>query len=337
MEQISLRSRRGVSAGLDPSTFPWPRPTPMVSRTRLPDAPAVQPRRGLAWMLGATAALVVMNTAAKLLREDGFGTGEIIFYRTVPGLVWLWLDLRRRQLSLRPVRGDLVFLRSAFGVLAMAANFYAVRALALVQSQVLHLMQPVFVALFAPLVLRERLRLPVLMALGLAATGALVVLAPQGDLSTLPVVPALVGLASAVFSALAHVTIRKTVATEAPELVVFHFALAAALVGLGWGVVVGDFQLGHLSAMNLVLVATTALFGTLGQLWMTRAYGQAPASEIAMVAYAAIPMSLGVDILLWDAHAGISALGGAGLMVVAGWMIARKPREQISPPQPGQP
>lgn len=280
-------------------------------------------------MLGATAALVVMNSAAKLLREDGFGTGEIIFYRTAPGLVWLWLDLRRRQLSLRPVRGDLVFLRSAFGIAAMAANFYAVRALALVQNQVLHLLQPIFVALFAPLVLRERLRLPVLVALALAATGALVVLAPQGDLSTLPVMPALVGLAAAIFSALAHVTIRKTAGTEAPEVVVFHFALSAALVGLGWGLAVGDFQVGHLSAKNLALMAATALFGTFGQLWMTRAYGQAPASMIAMVAYAAIPLSLGVDILLWDADTGLSALAGAGLMVVAGWILAR--------PQPGQP
>ena len=260
----------------------------MVSRLSLPDAPSAQPRRGLAWMLGATAALVVMNSCAKLLREDGFGTGEIIFYRTTPGLVWLWLELRRRRVPLRPVRGDLVLLRSGFGVAAMAANFFAVRALTIVQNQVLHLLQPVFVALFAPFVLRERLRPAALVALGLAISGSLCVLAPQGDLSALPVLPAIVGLASAIFSALAHVTIRKTSATEAPEVVVLHFALYAALTGLVWGLWAGDFQLRHLSPANLGLIVGTALFGTLGQLWMTRAYGQAPASTIAMVRSAAL-------------------------------------------------
>lgn len=286
-------------------------------------------------MLGATVALVAMNACAKLLREDGFSTAEIIFYRTAPGLLWIWADVRRRHQSLRPVRVDLVALRSTFGVAAMAANFYAVQALTLVQNQALHLLQPVFVALFAPLILHERLHQLVLVALTLAATGAFLTLAPRGDLSSLPLVPAIIGISAAVFSSLAHVTIRKTSATEAPEVVVFHFALHAAIVGLAWGLWHGDFQLVHLTRTNLGLIAGTTLFGTLGQLWMTRAYGLAPASRVAMVAYAAIPLSLGADIALWGAGAAVESLAGAVLLVGAGYLITRKPAP--SQTQPGQP
>lgn len=289
-------------------------------------------------MLAATAALVAMNACAKILRESGFSTAEIIFYRTSPGLLWLWLEVRRRHVSLRPVRVDLVVLRSLLGVAAMAATFFAVRALTLIQHQTLHLLQPVFVALFAPLLLRERLTAVVVLALALAASGAFLVLAPQGDLSTLPLLPALVGVAAAIFSALAHVTIRKTSATEAPEVVVFHFALLAAVLGLGWALVTGDFALAHLTAPHLALIAGTAALGTLGQLWMTRAYGLAPASRVAMVAYAAIPLGLAFDILVWGAHAAPTGLAGAGLLVVAGWLIARKPaRPAPGQPHPGQP
>lgn len=291
-------------------------------------------RRGLALMLGATAALVAMNACAKVLREDGFSTAEIIFFRTTPGLVWIWLELRHRRQSLRPVRRDLVLLRSGFGIGAMAANFYAVRLLTLAQNNVLHLLQPVFVAMFAPFVLRERLHRVVLVALVLAATGALLVLSPRGDLSAIPVVPALIGVSSAVSSALAHVTIRKTSATEAPEVVVFHFALHAALFGLLWGWLAGDFQLGgdRFALTTVLALAGTALFGTAGQLLMTRAYGQAPAALIAMVAYAGIPLSLGVDALGWGAPVGVANLAGAALMVAAGYLVARRPK-----PQPGQP
>jgi drug/metabolite transporter (DMT)-like permease len=275
-----------------------------------------------------------MNSCAKVLREDGFSTAEIIFYRTAPGLVWLWAEVRRRGRSLRPVRADLVALRSGLGLAAMAANFFAVRALTLVQHQVLHLLQPVFVALFAPLILRERMHQLVALALALAVAGAFFVLAPGGDLSVLPLVPAIVGVTAAIFSALAHVTIRKTSETEAPELVVFHFALLAALAGLAWGLAHDDFRLEHLSRNNLALLAGTALFGTLGQLWMTRAYGLAPASRVAMVAYASIPLSLGFDIVVWDAPAPITGLAGAALLVAAGYLIARKPADAAQPGQP---
>lgn len=285
-------------------------------------------------MLGATAALVAMNSCAKILREDGFSTAEIIFYRTAPGLVWLWAEVRRRGRSLRPVRADLVAVRSGLGLAAMAANFFAVRALTLVQHQVLHLLQPVFVALFAPLILRERMHQLVALALALAVSGAFFVLAPGGDLSVLPLVPAIVGVAAAIFSALAHVTIRKTSETEVPELVVFHFAFLAALAGLAWGLAHDDFRLEHLSRNNLALLAGTALFGTLGQLWMTRAYGLAPASRVAMVAYASIPLSLGFDIVVWDAPAPITGLAGAALLVAAGYLIARKPADEAQPGQP---
>jgi drug/metabolite transporter (DMT)-like permease len=304
----------------------------MVSRTSLVEAaPAV--RRGLLWMLGATAAIVVMNSCAKLLREDGFSTAEIIFYRTAPGLLWIWLELRRRGRSLRPVRTDLVVARSLFGVAAMAANFYTVRMLALVQNQVLHLLQPVFVAMIAPLVLRERLHRMTFVALVFGATGALLVLAPQGDLSTLPLVPALIGIGGALSSALAHVTIRKTSATEAPEVVVFHFALLASVLGLLWAISSGELQLAHLaSTWHLALVAGTAFFGTLGQLLMTRAYGQAPASMIAMVAYAAIPLSLSLDLLLWSVPVGLISLVCAVLMIAAGYVLSRTPANQVGHP-----
>src|SRR5690606_5952376 len=156
-----------------------------------------------------------------------------------------------------------------------------------------------------------------------------------GDLSTLPLAPALVGVATAVFSSLAHVTIRKTSATEAPEVVVFHFALHASIVGLVWAISHGELQLAHLSAAKLGLIAGMAALGTLGQLWMTRAYGLAPASRIAMVAYGAIPVGLGADLELWGAHTAAESLAGAALLAGAGYLITRKPA--AVPAQPGQP
>ena len=286
-------------------------------------------RRGLLLMVAATAAFVGMSICVKTLREAGLDTAEVIFFRTAPGLVWLWFEMRvRRKIDLRPNRRDLVYLRSIYGIGAMATSFYAVQTLSLVQHNVLALLQPVFIALLAPLLLRERMHAVVFAALVLAAAGAYIVLAPGAALTAVPLIPACFGVASALLSALAHMTIRRTAAFEAPEVVVFHFALHASVFGLLWSLVLGELpQLFDLvNAATLVPLIGLALLGVLGQIAMTRAYGHAPATLVAIVAYVGIPMSLLADLLLWDAHAGVSSLFGALLMVVAGLLLSRWPR-----------
>lgn len=282
-------------------------------------------------MLAATAAFVGMSTCVKLLREAGLSTAEVIFFRTGPGLLWLWWTLRVHHQSLRPVRRDLVYLRSLLGIGAMATSFYAVQSLTLVQHNVLGLLQPVFIALLAPLLLAEPMRRIVMLALVMAAGGAFLVLAPGADLSV-PLLPACFGVASALLSAGAHMVIRRSMATESAEVVVFHFAVHATVFGLLWGISQGGFLdrvTDHVSGQTLLPLLGLALLGVLGQLAMTRAYSHAPASLVAIVAYAGIPMSLFGDVLLWGAHPGVTAAFGAVFMVAAGVLLTRR--------QPGQP
>lgn len=283
-------------------------------------------------MLAATGAFVGMSMCVKLLREAGLSTAEVIFFRTGPGLLWLWWTLRVHRQSLRPHRRDLVYLRSVLGIGAMATSFYAVQALTLVQHNVLGLLQPVFIALLAPLFLGEPLRRVVMAALALAAGGAFLVIAPGADLGVVPLLPACFGVASALLSAGAHMAIRRSMATESPEVVVFHFAVHATLFGLLWGISQGDFParvVAHVTGETLLPLLGLALLGVLGQLAMTRAYGHAPASLVAIVAYAGIPMSLVGDLLLWGAHPGLSSAFGAIFMVAAGYLLTRR--------QPGEP
>lgn len=284
-------------------------------------------RRGLLLMLAATAAFVGMSMCVKLLREAGLSTAEVIFFRTGPGLLWLWWTLRIHRQSLRPVRRDLVYLRSLLGIGAMATNFYAVQSLTLVQHNVLGLLQPVFIALLAPLLLAESMRRIVILALALAAGGALLVLAPGADFGVVPLLPAGFGIASALLSAGAHMVIRRSMATESAEVVVFHFAVHATVFGLLWGISQGDFTArvaDHVSGETLIPLLGLAGLGVLGQLAMTRAYAHAPASLVAIVAYAGIPMSLVGDILLWGAHPGVASAFGAVFMVAAGVLLTRR-------------
>jgi drug/metabolite transporter (DMT)-like permease len=310
-----------------------PLPEPLVVDPGASASVLRRTRRGLLLMLAATAAFVGMSMCVKLLREAGLSTAEVIFFRTGPGLLWLWWTLRVHHQSLRPVRRDLVYLRSVLGIAAMATSFYAVQSLTLVQHNVLGLLQPVFIALLAPLLLAEPMRRIVVAALVLAGGGALLVLAPGADLGVVPLLPACFGVASALLSAGAHMVIRRSMATESAEVVVFHFAVHATVFGMLWGISQGDFfarVAEHVSGETLLPLLGLALLGVLGQLAMTRAYAHAPASLVAIVAYAGIPMSIAGDVLLWGAHPALASAVGVVLMIAAGFLLTRRS-------QPGHP
>lgn len=305
---------------------------------------------GLLLMLGSVIAFTGMNALVKDLREHGMGTFEVMVWRTAPGLPFVWLELRMRGLPLRPRRPRVVALRTAFGGLAMTTNFWAVQALALVQHTVVHLVQPVFVAILSPLLLRERLRGAALFSLCLALAGALVVLMPPdlfvvglvalGTAVAMPLVPGLVGLCSAFCSSLAHIQLRLATGTDvptkldpgappdAPETVVFHFTAFVSIVGTAIGLALGEFRAlpaGLDLAATTGRVAAMALAGLAGQLMMSRAYARAEAPTVAIVAYAAIPISAAIDAFVWGADVGVTAYVGAGAMVLAGILLTSRP------------
>jgi len=284
-------------------------------------------RRGLLLMLLATAAFAGMASFVKLLREDGFSTSEVMFWRTAPGLIWVWTELRVRKQKLWPNAPGLVVTRSLYGVAAMSFYFYSLRALTMIEYTVLHLLQPVLVAVLAPAMLAERLRRNAVVALVVAVVGALVVLRPDRAMrADLPLLAVLAGMAAALCSALAHITVRKATASDSAENVVFWFTVVVSVCALIAGLAQGEFQglpaglaLGEASWK----IAGLAALGLAGQLLMTRAYGRASAPLVAIVAYAAIPMAIGIDLLSWSVVPSGSAVVGSLLMIGAGVLLVR--------------
>lgn len=284
---------------------------------------------GLLWMLLATACFAGMAVFVKLLREDGLSTNEVMFWRMAPGLPWVWMELRLRGLSVWPTDSRTIAARSLYGLGAMACYFYALRALSLIEYTVLTLLQPVVVAMLAPAMLGERLRRNAVIALGVALAGALVVLRPEQShsLRIELVLPILIGIAATVFSALAHINVRKATLSDPPERVVFWFTVVVSALSLIGGLANGDFIAGLPAGLELgpavLKIIGAGGFGLAGQLFMTRAYKRAAAPVVAMVAYSAIPGSILVDLLIWGLRPGLAEIVGSLAMIGAGVLLLR--------------
>ncbi len=299
-------------------------------------------------MLASVVAFAVMGACVKDLREHGMGTLEVIVWRTAPGLPVAWLELVRRGLPLRPRRPRTVALRSLLGAVAMATNFWAVRALSLLQHTVIHLMQPVLVATLSPLILGERLRGRAFAALVLALAGSAVVLVPGNFVANdavwiagaiaVPLLPGLASVGSTLASALAHITLRQATApnvdprldrghlADAPETVVFHFTAFATVLCAAAALMAGQLRgipdtLSFGGGVSRIVGMAGA--GLVGQIAMSHAYARADAPSIAIVAYAAIPVGAVLDRVFWGATLGPTMWIGALIMPVAGVLLVR--------------
>lgn len=284
-------------------------------------------RLGLLWMLLGTSCFVGMAALVKVLREAGLTTNEVMFWRMGPGLVWVVVEMWIRGQRLRPSAPAPIVWRSLAGLGAMTCYFYALRALTLIENTVLHLLQPVFVAVLAPLVLRERLQKQAVIALVVALTGALIVIRPdRAWRADVPLLPFVAGASAALFSALAHMMVRKATAKDSPERVVFWFTVTVTAATFIIGLARGEFRSGLPEGLELGqacwTIAAMAGFGLAGQLLMTRAYGRASAPRVAIVAYASIPLSILAD-LAWGVVPGVDAALGSLAMIFAGVLLVR--------------
>ncbi|MEM1418784.1 MAG: DMT family transporter [Myxococcota bacterium] len=293
-------------------------------------------RRGPALMLLATALFTLMVAAVKVAREE-LGALEVILWRTgisvpVAGLLAL------RGGTTRIHAKALTTLRVLFGFGAMCCFFFATKGLDLGELSVVSRLQPVLVAILAPLALGQRERssgrLWALLAAGLG--GTLLIFVPELDggprlRGLLPYAAA--ALAATTFSACAHVCVRRLGATEDPRALVLWFQLGAFSLAMSVLSVAGEAPT-RLPPSHLWLpLAAVGLFATLGQIAMTEAYRTDQASRVAAASYAAPVFGMLGDLVIFGTLPTLWAALGALVVIAAGLalVVDRAPSAQTTP------
>ena len=244
-------------------------------------------------------------------------TEVVVFMRGLFGvLILLPLLLRRlRQDTLRTQVLHLHILRAVLGVSAMYCFFYALANLQLADGMLLKMTAPLFMPLIAALWLYEKLSAKVWWAVGVGFVGVALVLQPEGEFNWV----ALVGLAGGMFAAAAKVTVRRLGQTEPTLRIVLYFSLVVMLIAaipLSW-----TWQTPTLQEWGLLFLM--GLFGTLGQLLLTRGYSVAAASRVAPFTYFSVVFAALYGYLFWQETLKPGFIAGAMLIAIAGIIALR--------------
>jgi drug/metabolite transporter (DMT)-like permease len=268
-------------------------------------------------MLVAGLAFALMGVLVKVASAH-FSTAELVFWRAIAQTLVAWAMLAHLRLPVRTARLGMHVHRGVAGFASLFMFFYALTALPVATAMTLNYSSPLFLAILLAVLARERPDAKLVGTVVIGFAGVVLLLQPTfaADLWW----PGIIGLASGAISAVAYWNVRQLVQADEPEArVVFYFglfALAGALVWMApqrWNVPTSD---------TWWMLAGVGGLGALGQVAMTRAYGQGSTLVTAALSYSGIVFSsvIGVawlgDRLAAPAWIGIALIVAAGILAV---------------------
>lgn len=225
-----------------------------------------------------------------------FSSAELVFYRSLFGLLVIYLIIKLQGLSLTTPNLKMHFWRGLSGFVALMFFFYAISALPLATAVTLNYTSPLFLGLLTTLILKERPRPMLIFTVILGFVGVALLLRPTLHADQLNA--GLLGLLSGFFAGIAYLNVKQLGAAGEPEWrVVFYFTLYCTVGGGIWMV----FHTFH--AMTLHRIAILLALGTtatLAQLAMTRAYRTGNTLVVGSLAYSAVIFASLWGVLLWQ-------------------------------------
>ena len=263
---------------------------------------------GILWMLLSGLLFVGVTVIVRYLGTN-MPAVEAALIRYVFGLIFLipmiirfpWRELSRNRLTLYSLRG------LAHGV-AVMLWFYAMARIPIAEITAVGYTTPIFTAVGAVLIFRERIHARRFGAILVGFIGMLVILRPG-----LEVVQAgsLAQVVSALCFAVSYLFTKKLTYSESPTNILVMLSIVCTLVLLPGGIM----QWRDPTATELFWLALTALFATCGQYAMTRSFAAAPLTVTQPFSFLQLVWAVAFGFLLFGEIPDIWVITG-GLIIL---------------------
>ena len=220
-------------------------------------------------------------------------------------------------------------LRSVLVAITSSAFFFALTALPFAEAVALTFSAPIFIAVFAALILGERPGGRIVLALVVGFAGMLLMVGSRlgaSGYSPGAVLGVMAAMLAAVTYALSMVLLRSRAQQDAIVIIVLLNSIGPMLLlalpaGIAWQPV------GLSQALLLLLIGATGFFG---HLFLANAFARETASRLAPLEYVALLWALGIGFWWFGEVPSLPMLAGAA-MIVTGVLLTTRARPAIEP------
>jgi drug/metabolite transporter (DMT)-like permease len=193
--------------------------------------------------------------------------------------------IKVRKLSLPGQHVPLLLLRGFLGCASIFTFFYSLQHMPLASAVTISYLSPFFIALAASLYLKEKMSGWQWLLFLLSFLGVFLIKGYDLRISTFELT---ICILSAIFSAMAHFSIRIIKKDNDPWLILFYFTLVTIPLSLPFAL--SDWVNPNFTQM-LILI-TIGILSHFGQYFLTNAYQQEEVSKISPVYFLGVAISL---------------------------------------------
>lgn len=216
-----------------------------------------------------------------------------------------------------------LWLRSFVGSSAMLATFYALTKLPISEIAIITETRPIWVAMVAGYILGETTGKRIWLSIIFGMIGVILVEHPrilEQNFAGLMAVYAAIG------GAVVMICLRKLRNLD-PRVIVTHFSGTATIIALlAYFSVRSEVDVSIFQNTNLILMLLgVGIFGTIGQLAMTKAFSVGEAPSVASASFIKVGFSAGYDLLIWNYVFNVPTIIGMALILLStAWLFGPK-------------
>lgn len=233
-------------------------------------------KKAIYFMIISALAFAFLNAVVKYLGD--FNAYQIVFFRSIGTLVFTIAFLVKHKISIYGNKRTLLFIRGIFGVTSMTLFFMSLKHLPMGSAVSLRYISPIFAAIFALCILKEKIKHIQWLFFLIAFCGVLVLKGFDAQISTIGL---LLILASSFFSGLVFIIIRKIGTNDHPVVIVNYFMMIAVLIG---GILCIPYWKTPI-AWEWALLLSLGVFGYIGQLYLTKTFQLVETNKAAPLKY----------------------------------------------------
>lgn len=237
---------------------------------------------------------------------------QVFFRNLISGMITGFLLWKNRIPFFGPKNYQVpLLLRSFFGFLGVIMMFYGTAYARQADVATLNRTSPVWVTLFAVLILKERISRIQIPVIVLCLAGAFITMQPSFDSNPLPL---LMALGSAITAGLAYTMITFCKGAVNPLTVIFYFSFFSTVCA-GF-LMIPSFVMP--TGSDFLMLLGIGVFAAGGQIGLTYAYQKAPASEVSIYNYTGIIFSNVLGYAILGEKFALSSVLGALLIITGG-------------------
>lgn len=258
-------------------------------------------------MIVSALAFAIMNIIVKYL--NNVNSYQIVFFRSLGSVFFSFGYLLKNKIPIIGNKNKLLILRSVVGAASMLFFFMSIKYLSVGTAVSLRYIAPIFAAIFAVFILKEKIKPVQWLFFVVSFIGVLVLKGLDAQIDSLGL---LLVLIAAMLSGLVFIMISQIGQTEHPVVVVNYFMITAMVLG-------GVLSIGNWvtpTGKEWPLLLSLGVVGYFGQIYMTKAFQTASTNLIAPLKYIEVVFTVLLGIALFDEIYTFWSLLGIALIII---------------------